>query len=219
MPGKKRGSRRFNSAVSAEKNKDKIDDFISDVIQGIVEENIELASVDKALSNSRWTIKYYTKTKDNQIHEHLYQATKAGNLLKSAAPIMPGSVVMIENVSLNNSPQFIIKCVFSKDNIKEFRKIYETSYERVLTKLKNKQEADEKGNPYRLFWVDERIFNSDLSGNNNEDGLGGVVFGYSDNEEEDQELIKPVEKPVKRTFKTVSHATNDDELEVDIDNI
>lgn len=219
MPGKKRGSRRFNSAVSAEKNKDKIDDFISDVIQGVVDEKIELATVDKALSNSRWTIKYYTKTKDNQIHEHIHQATKAGNLLKSAAPIMAGSVVMIENASLNDSPQFIIKCVFSKENIKDFKKVYETSYERVLMKLKNKEHFDEKGNLYRIFWVDERIFNQDLSGNNNEDSLGGVIFSYSDNEEEPEEIIKPVEKPVKRTFKTISHATKDDELEVDIDNI
>ena len=216
MPGKKRGSRRFNSAVSSEKNKMKLDEFINEVIKGTVNENKELAYVEKSLSNSRWSVKYYTQRQDrnNRVTtiEHTYQATKAGNLLKSAAPISVGSVVLLENVSCNETPQFIITCVFDKESIKEFKKIYEVAYERILNKLEN-------GEDVRPFWVDNRIFNQDIIAEQQQDT--GIEFGYDDSDEEEnnkkEETI--IQKPKKRTFKTISTVEEEEASDVDIDNI
>ncbi len=222
MPGRKRGSRRFNSAVSAEKNKFKIDEFINDVIQGTVADNVELAFVEKTLSNSCWSIKYYTQMRDKQNRvstvEHVYQATKSGNLLKSAAPIMIGSVVVVENISFNSKPQYTITCVFDKESIKDFKKVYNAAYENTLSKIKNGEDD------LRLFWVDERIFNQEIFGNQAEEE-SGIIFSYdSDNHSEEdvtEEEIKKLEKPKKRTFKTVVALETEDNAvsDVDIDNI
>jgi hypothetical protein len=219
MPGRKRGSRRFNSAVSSEKNKLKIDEFMNDVVQGTVADNIELAYVEKTLSNSYWSIKYYTQIRDKQNRistvEHVYQASKSGNLLKSAAPIMVGSVVVVENISFNSKPQYTIMCVLDKESIKDFKKLYSISYENTLNKIKN-GDTD-----LRLFWVDDRIFNQEITGNQAEDEAG-IIFSYeSDDKSEEEEEDKKLEKPKKRTFKTVAVMETEDNAvsDVDIDNI
>ena len=225
MPQRKRGSRKFNAAVSAEKNQNKIYDFLDDLTVGTVQDNLELAIVEKTLANSRWVIKYYTRTvdkKNNQtIIEHTYQATKAGNLMRKAAPIYPGSIVLVENVSANDTPQFIIIASLDKKNIAEFKKVYEDSYESVKVRLNAGIQFDNKGNALRLFWVDDRIFNAELAAND-ASTEGVIEFDYGEDEEEDEdekpkegEATKKPEPPKKRTYKTI---TNDDD-DLDVDNI
>lgn len=218
---KKRGSRRFNSAVSAEKNKDKVDDFIKDLLHGTVEENKELAVVDKTLANSRWSIKYYTNSND-QITEHTYQSTKSGNLLRKAAPIMIGSVVIVEDISPNDNPQFVIIGVLDKDSIKEVKKIHEMSYQRTLLKISKQEYADINGNPLRPYWIDSRVLAQNSMDTVNEDKEAGIEFGNiseSDSEEkkEEQQNVVVKKKPTKRTYKTIRDV--DDSLNVNIDDI
>jgi hypothetical protein len=217
--GKKRGSRRFNAAVSSEKNKDKVNDFIKDILHGTLEENKELAIVDKTLANSRWSVKYYTKSKD-QITEYTYQAIKAGNLLRKAAPIIIGSVVIIEDISPNDIPQFVIIGVLGKDDVKEIKKIHEMSYERTLHRINNKEYADVNGNPLRAYWIDARVLNQNSIDTVN-DEEAGIEFGIISEKESEEEEAKPTivatKKPTKRTFKTVRDV--DESLNVNIDDI
>lgn len=219
---KKRGSRRFNSAVSAEKNKDKVDDFIKDLLHGTIEESKELAIVDKTLANSRWSIKYYTNAND-QITEHTYQATKAGNLLRKAAPIMIGSVVIVEDISPNDNPQFVIIGVLDKDSIKEVKKIHEISYQRTLLRINKQEFADVNGDPLRAYWIDNRILAQNSMDTVNEDNEAGIEFGNisenEDNEEkkEEQKNVVVKKKTIKKTYKTIRDV--DESLNVNVDDI
>jgi len=226
MPRGKRGTRKFTPAVSAEKNNQAVEELISDVVDGVVPDTIELGYVNKSLGDGRWQVIFYSQKigadKKQTVIENTIQAIKSGHLSKKGAYIGIGSVVVMENIGCGEKPLYQIIGVFNKDFIREFDKIYQTSYENVRKKLMNGEVFDSKNRAYRLFWVDQRIFDA---GKSIAEDVGGIEFDYQDDEEESnsEEEKKKVEEKVKYKKKDVVRkfvgAGDDSGGEVDIDNI
>jgi hypothetical protein len=161
---RKKGSRAFTPAVSAEKNNQIVNNFISSVLTRTVGSTIRLGSVNKSLGDARWEVRFYTQNANGNTIENTVQCTKAGNLSRRGVFIASSSIVVIDDIGSNHYQ--IIGCL-SKDDIREFKKI----------------DSD-------IFWVPEQLFNVDAKDNDETDD---IIF-EEDNDEVEEEKKVPYKR-------------------------
>lgn len=191
---RKKGSRAFTPAVSAEKNNQTVSTFISSIYDNSISETIKLGSVNKSLGDARWEVSFYSKDKRGNTVEHNVQCIKAGNLSRRGVFISTSSIVIIDDIG-NNLYQII--GVLSKDDIREFKKI-----------------------DSNIFWVPERLFNSEAV---EDDDKEDIIFEQHEEEEKEEvEEIKPQKVAYKRKNiinKDVVVFDDNNDNDIDIDDI
>jgi hypothetical protein len=183
---RKKGSRAFTPAVSAEKNNQVVNNFISSVITGTVTSTIRLGSVNKSLGDARWEVRFYTRSNNGNAIENVVQCTKAGNLSRRGVFIASSSIVVIDDIGSNH---YQIIGVLSKDDVREFKKI-----------------------DSELFWVPEQLFNIDAK---DDDETDDIIFEESNDQEQELTVAKVPYKRKNIINKDVIPKTEEDDVDVD----
>jgi len=184
---RKRGSRAFTPAVSAEKNNQIVSNFISSIFTNKVNNTTRLGSVNKSLGDARWEVRFYTQNANGNAIENTVQCIKAGNLSRRGVFIASSSIVIIDDIGGNH---YQIIGVLSKDDIRELKKI-----------------------DSNIFWIPEQLFNMDAKDDNETDD---IIFEEAHDEEEEPEEEKKVPYKRKNIVnKDVILKDDDEDIDVD----